>query len=200
MAKDKNPVMASMEATKLAASPTGFLSFAIATGLIYGRFSKPKANLKFSDHALITPFKEKTALMFRFASFKNNHTLTDVDAVVTLGMQVQENEKPTYKFYQLPLERKHVDSLPMNWTVVHPIDEESPLWGFNFEDMKTADVELYILIRAFDDVYSNIVLQRTSYTYEEIKFNAKFVVMSKQSDDGNTTILEFNKLNQYVEL
>ncbi len=179
---------------------SGFLSFAIATGLIYGRFSKPKAYLAFSEHALVTPYQDKTALMFRFVSYKDNHILTNVDIKVNIGLKVQENGKEVYKFYDLSLERSHVESLPMNWTVVHPIDDSSPFMGFSFEDMKTADVELYVLVRGFDDVYSNMVLQRTSYTFDEIKFNKKFIAMYRESDDGKTTILELHKLNEYKEL
>lgn len=179
---------------------SGFLSFAIATGLIYGRFSKPKAYLVFSEHALISPYQDATGLMFRFVSYKDNHTLTEVEVKVTVSLQVIENDKPVFKFYSLPLERSRVDSLPMNWTVVHPINEESPLNGFSFDDMKTADVEIYVLVRGFDDVYSNIVLQRTSYTYEEIKFNAKFIPMFRESEDRNTTIVELDKLNKYRQI
>lgn len=179
---------------------TGFLSFAIATGLIYGRFSKPKAYLAFSDYALVSPYQDKTALMFRFASYKENHMLTNVEVVLTIGLQVVENDKPVYKFYSLTLERSRVDSLPMNFTVVHPIDDQSPLANYGPEDMKTADVEIYVLIRGFDDVYSNIVLQRTSYTFEEIEFNRKFLPMYRESDDGKTTILELGKLNESVSI
>jgi inward rectifier potassium channel len=179
---------------------TGFLSFAVATGLIYGRFSKPKSFLVFSDHALIAPYQDKTALMFRFVSYKDNHVLTNVEIKVNIGMQVEENSKLIFKFFDLHLERSRVDSLPMNWTVVHPIDDDSPLTGFTFDDMKAADVELYVLVRGFDDVYSNVVLQRTSYTYEEIKFNKKFVPMYRESNDGKTTILELHKLNEHVEI
>src|ERR1700722_5406542 len=89
---------------------TGFLSFAIATGLIYGRFSKPRAYLAFSDYALIAPYQDKTALMFRFVSFKENHMLTNVEVVVTIGLTVVENEVPVFKFYSLSLERSRVDS------------------------------------------------------------------------------------------
>jgi inward rectifier potassium channel len=180
----------------------GFLSFAVATGLIYGRFSKPQSYLIFSDYALVAPYHDKQGLIFRFASYKDNHILTNVEIQVTIGLQLQENgeSQPHYKYFDLALERNRVDSLPMNWTVVHPIDENSPLVGFTEEDMKTADVELYVLIRGFDDVYSNFVLQRTSYTYQEIKFNKKFVPMYRESDDGKTTILELHKLNQYIEL
>ncbi len=179
---------------------TGFLSLAVFTGLAYGRFSKPESFLLFSDYALISPYQDKTALMFRFVSYKDNNVLTDVEVRVNVGYQVIENGSPVYKFYMLDLERHRVDSLPMNFTVVHPLDENSPLYGFGPEDMKTADVELYVLIRGFDDVYSNIVLQRTSYTYDEIKFNAKFVPMYKESEDKNTTIVELHKLNEFVEV
>jgi len=179
---------------------SGFLSFAVATGLLYGRFSKPRSYLVFSDFALIAPYQDKTALMFRFASYKDNHILTNVEIKVNVGLQVEENEKHVYKFFDLHLERSRVDSLPMNWTVVHPIDEDSPFAGFTEEDMKLSDVELYVLVRGFDDVYSTVVLQRTSYTYEEIKFNKKFRPMYRESDDGKTTILELHKLNEHVDI
>jgi inward rectifier potassium channel len=177
---------------------SGFLSFALATGLMFGRFARPRAYLIFSDHALVSPYKEMTGLMFRFASYKDKHTLTNVEIRVNIGLQVQVDGNAEYRYYDLALERTKVESLPMNWTVVHPIDEKSPLQGFNNEDMRASDVEIYVLIRAFDDVYSNVVQQRTSYTYEEIKFNNKFIPMYRESDDGKTTILELHKLNEYV--
>jgi len=185
-------IIASIEAL------TGFLSFAIATGLIFGRFAKPKSYLAFSDYALISPYKDITALMFRFATYKDNHILTNVDIKVNIALRVEENGTSEYKFYDLTLERSKVDSLPMNWTVVHAIDDKSPLLGFNNDDLVTADVELYILITAFDDVYSSPVLQRTSYTYKEMKFNAKFVPMYRESEDGKTTVLELHKLNEII--
>ena len=143
----------------------GLLSFAIATGLLYGRFSKPKAFLLFSKNALISPYKGGTGLMFRFVTYKDHHTLTNMDIKVNAAMLVDENGKNAYRFYDLDLERSHVESLPMNWTVVHPLNSDSPLFEYSGEDMKNADLEIYVSVRAFDDVYSNIVQQRTSYTY-----------------------------------
>lgn len=176
----------------------GLLSFAIFAGLMFGRFSKPRSYLVFSEFALISPFKDMTALMFRFAPYKDNHTLTDVQIRVNVGLKVQMDGRAEYRYYDLNLERTKVESLPMNWTVVHPIDEQSPFLGFSREDMEAADVELYVLIRGFDDVFSNLVQQRTSYTYQEIIFNGKFVPMYRESEDGKTTILELHKLNAYV--
>ena len=195
-----NPVGDAANLVASIESISGFLSFALATGLIYGRFSRPKAFLVFSDFALVSPYRNGSALMFRFVPYKDNHSLTNVEIKVNVALLLQEEGKQQYRFFDLELERSRVDSLPMNWTVVHPIDERSPISGFTHDDMKTADIELFVLVRGFDDVYSNIVLQRTSYTYNEIRFNKKFVPMYRESDDGKTTILELHKLNRFIEI
>lgn len=179
-------------------SLTGLLSLAIGTGLIYGRFSKPRSYLIFSEVALVSPFKNGQALMFRFAAYKDKHTLTDLEIKVNTGLLVMEEEKPVYKYFTLKLERTRVESMPLSWTVVHPIDEESPFWGFTEEDMENADVELYVMLRGFDEVFSNYVQQRTSYTFREILFNRKWIPMFRESPDSNSTILELQKLNQHI--
>ncbi len=181
-------------------SLTGLSSLAITTGLIYGRFSKPRSYLIFSEQAVVAPYKDGTGLMFRFAAYKDKHSLTDVEIRVNVGMKVLENEEPVYKYFSLELERSRIESMPMSWTVVHPIIEESPFYGFTEEDMKTGDVELYVMLRGFDDIFSNYVQQRTSYTYQEIFFNRKFIPMYRESDDGQTTILELHKLNIHNEI
>jgi inward rectifier potassium channel len=195
-----NPVGDAVNIVAAIEALTGFLSLAIVTGLIYGRFSKPRSYLAFSDHALISPYKEGTGLMFRFAAFKDKHALTDLDIRVNTGLLLLDGETPVYKYFSLTLERTRVESMPMSWTVVHPIDENSPFRGFTEEDMKAADVELYVMLRGFDDVFSNYVQQRTSYTFNEILFNRKFIPMYRESDDGKTTILELHKLNLHKEI
>lgn len=195
-----NPIGDRANSVAAVESMLGFLSFAIATGLLYGRFSKPKAFLLFSKNALISPYRDESALMFRFATYKDHHTMTNVDIKVNAAMLIEENGKTTYKFYDLNLERNHVESLPMNWTVVHPLTSDSPIYDYTREDMKKADLEIYVSVRAFDDVYSNIVQQRTSYTYEEILFGRKFVQMYRESDDGKTTIVELHRIHEHKEV
>jgi len=195
-----NPVGDAVNVVAAIEAMTGFLSFAVATGLIYGRFARPRPHIAFSDHALIAPYQDKKALMFRIASYKDNHNLTDAEIKVNLALQVEENDKPSYKFYSLELERSKVDTLMMNWTVVHPIDDNSPLLGLSEEDYRSADVEVYVQVRGFDDVYATTVIQRTSYTYDEIIFNARFSTMYHESEDGKTTILELDKLSSYYKL
>jgi inward rectifier potassium channel len=192
-----NPLGDAANSVAAIESMLGFLSFAIATGLLYGRFSKPKAFLFFSKEALVSPYRDGSALMFRFAAYKDNHTLTNLDIKVNAALVYTDNGKQVFKFYDLDLERNHVESLPMNWTVVHPLTSDSPLFEYTKEDMKRTDLEIYVSVRAFDDVYSNIVQQRTSYTYNEILFDRKFVQMYRESDDGKTTIVQLDRLHEH---
>ena len=140
----------------------GWASFAVVTGLLYGRFSRPKAYIRFSEKAIIAPFQKGNAIMLRLAPFKNT-TLTDAEAKVTLGLIVEENGRLVNKFFQLPLEYEKVNSLTLSWTVVHPITETSPLYNFTEEDFKNAQGEILVFIKAFDDMFSNVVVARTSY-------------------------------------
>ncbi|WP_462220080.1 ion channel [Ferruginibacter sp.] len=176
----------------------GLLTFALATGLFYGRFSKPTAYLKFSGNAIIAPFKDGTALMLRIAPFKNT-TLTDAEAKVTLGMAVEENGKTTNKFFPLQLEYHNVNALTLSWTIVHPITEESPLYGFSKEDFENTRGEILIFIKAFDDMFSNTVVARSSYTFREIIYGAKFIPMYHRNNDADATILDLEKLNSFVD-
>lgn len=174
----------------------GLLTFAIATGLFYGRFSRPRAYLRFSDNAVIAPFQDTTALMFRLAPYKNN-ALSDADVIVSTAIEVIENGVPKSNFYRLEIQLSKINTLALNWTIVHKIDENSPFYGFTEEDFKNTDIEIIIQVRAFDEVFSNTVVQRTSYVSEEIVFGAKFVPMYSPSKDNLSTILDLDKINEY---
>ncbi len=179
----------------------GLLSFALATGLLYGRFSKPEAFLRFSHNAIIAPYKNITALMFRVAPYKNTN-LVDAEVKVTLGISIEENGNIANKFYPLPLEFKTVNNLNLNWTIVHPIDENSPLFGYTAEDYATMRGEAVVYLKAFDDMFSNTVVAQTSYIFKEVVYGAKFNLMYKRSSDNTKTISYVDKLNSFdlVEL
>ncbi len=171
----------------------GLLAFAIATGLFYGRFSRPQAFIKFSENALIAPFQEGTALMFRLAPYKNN-SLTNAEVILTVAIETdQEN-----KFYTLETQLKKISNLALNWTVVHVINKDSPFYGLTDQDFRTTDIEVIVQLSAFDDVFSNTVVQRTSYISPEIVYGAKFLPMFTIAKDGSTTVMDIDKLNAFV--
>jgi inward rectifier potassium channel len=174
----------------------GLLSFALATGLFYGRFSRPQAFLKFSNNALIAPFRNGTAFMFRLAPYKNNN-LSDVEVKVTLAISTEENGKLTDKFFDLELEFSKINGLSLSWTIVHPIDDKSPFFGLSKEDIANTDMEIMVYVKAFDSVFSNNVTRRTSYVSSEIVWGAKFRMMFHPNDDKSKTILSVNKLNEF---
>ena len=174
----------------------GILSFAVVTGLIYGRFSRPRAYLIFSDNLLVAPYQGGKALMVRIATYKNNH-LTDAEVQLTAALHLKENDKIVTKFFQLKPEMAKINSLSLSWTIVHPLNEDSPLSQFTKEDVTEARMEMIVNIKAFDDHFSNIVQQRTSYTFEQVVYGAKFLPMFERAPDGSTTILDLAKINLF---
>ncbi len=175
----------------------GLLSFAIATGLFYGRFSRPKAYLAFSRHALISPFREGSALMFRMAPYKNTN-LSEVEARVTLFIEEEEDGKPKNQFYNVDLDISKINTLPLSWTLVHPINEQSPFYGFIEDDFTKSRMEILVYIKAFDDGFSNNVIARYSYTGEEVIWGGKFKTMYYPSPNKAKVILDLNMLDEYA--
>jgi len=174
----------------------GLLSFAIATGLFYGRFSRPQIFLKFSNNALIAPYKDGTALMFRMCPYKNN-SLSEAEVKLTVAISVEENGKTVDKFYNLDLEISKINALALSWTIVHHIREESPFYGFTKEDFANADLEIMAFVKAFDEVFSNNVIGRTSYIGSQIVYGAKFKMMYHPNEDKSKTIIDLNLLNTF---
>ena len=174
----------------------GVLSLALASGLFYGRFSKPRSFLKFSDIALLTPFREGTAFMFRTVPYKNNQLL-EAEVKLLLGMRVNKDGEEKNVFYNLKVEYSKINSLALNWTIVHPIDEESPMYGMTLEELKNSSAEVLVHLQAYDEGFSSTVIARTSYTAHEMVEGAKFKPMYHSSEDGTATVLEIDLLNQF---
>ena len=177
----------------------GVLTLALAAGVFYGRFSKPRSFLKFSDIALIAPYKDGRALMFRTAPYKNNH-LNDAEVKLTMGMRVMRNGEEKNEFYTLSVEFSKINALVLNWTIVHPINEDSPIYGMSLDDLKKAQAEVLVYLKAFDEGFANTVVARTSYIADEFIEGAKFRPMYQRSSSGEATILHIDKLNNYEEV
>lgn len=177
----------------------GILAFAVVTGLIYGRFSRPKAYILFSHNMIVAPHKGGKALMIRLATYKNNH-LTDAEAQLTAALHVEEDGKMITRFYPLPLEIAKVGSLALSWTIVHNINEDSPLMNLTEQQLKESKVEVILSIKAFDDHFSNTVQQRTSYSYHQLVYGAKFLPMFERDRQGQYTVLELDKINEHTSI
>lgn len=175
---------------------SGLLFFAVATGLFYARFSRPKAFIRFSSHALIAPYKDGLGLMFRLAPFKNN-SLTAAEVKVVLALVQREGSQELNRFYALPLERSRIDALFSTWTVVHPIDEESPLAGLSEAELHHTELELMVYLRAFDDTFSNTVVARASYMNDQFVRGARFLPMFYRSSRTGKTVVDISKIDGF---
>jgi inward rectifier potassium channel len=154
-------------------SMVGVLGFAVATGLLFGRVSRPSARVAFSENVLIAPYQDITALEFRVVNRRTN-SLMEIEVRPMLMTVERENGQAKRRYQMLRLEREKVLFLPLTWTVVHPIDSESPLWEKTPEDLERVQAELLILLKAYDDTFSQTVLARHSYRHDEILWGKRF--------------------------
>jgi len=176
----------------------GLLGFAVATGLLFGRVSRPSARIGFSERALIAPYQEGASLQFRVVNRREN-SLIEPEARVLL-MTVERNGPSVRRNYTaLNLERPSVLFLPLTWTVVHPIDSESPLWNKTAEQLVEAEAELLILIKAWDETFSQTVHQRYSYRFDEIIWNARFTPAFTVGSNGDL-VLDVGKVGDYAKV
>jgi len=166
---------------------TGLMVFAIATGLLYGRFSRPSARIVFSENALIAPYQDGTSLQFRIANARSN-VLMDLEARVLLMTVDKVNGQLKRDFIDLSLERRRVYFFPLTWTIVHPIDESSPLRGRTAEDLSRVSAEFLILLQGFDDTFSQVVHSRYSYRHDEVVWGAKFIPAFRVDSKGELLV------------
>jgi inward rectifier potassium channel len=177
-------------------SMIGLLAFALATGLLYGRFSKPSAKIIYSENMLVAPYRDNgKGLMFRLANLRRN-VLIDLEVEIIFSYNEVVNGKVVRKFFPLELERKFVSLLTLNWTVVHPLDENSPLADMTPQDLENSQGSFSVLLKAFDDTFSQTVHSRTSYQYNDMVWDAKFKQMFDRDQDGRI-VLDMSMISEY---
>jgi inward rectifier potassium channel len=176
---------------------TGVLVFAVATGLLFGRVSRPSAKIGYSLNMLVAPYQDGTSLQFRVVNRRRND-LMELEARVML-MTVDSSRGRSMRQYKLlKLEREKVLFLPLTWTVVHPIDEESPLRGATPEDLASQQAEIMILIKAYDDTFSQTVLSRYSYRHDEILWHKRFSPAFDVDPEGDL-VLDVERVGEFSE-
>lgn len=153
---------------------TGLIGVAIITGLLFARFSRPNAKLLFSQHAVVAPYRAITAFEFRVANGLRHNELIEASAKVLLTKFENVEGVQTRRYYPLALERERVTFLPLTWTVVHPIDENSPMFGETLDTLRQANAEFIVLLTGLDEAISAQVNRRTSYTPDEVLWGARF--------------------------
>ncbi|HTW64393.1 MAG TPA: ion channel [Bryobacteraceae bacterium] len=181
-------VISSLEAA------TGLMVFAVATGLLYGRFSRPSARIVYSRNAIIAPYQDGTSLQFRVANARSN-TLMNMEARVLLMTVDTTDGELRRNFIDLALERPKIYFFALTWTIVHPIDETSPFFGKSREDLARLESEVLILLQGFDDTFSQVVHSRYSYRHDELIWGAKFTPAFKVDNKGGL-VVEVDRIHE----
>jgi len=172
----------------------GLLGFAILSGLLFARFTRPTAKVNFSANALIAPYEGGWALMFRLVNLRS-HNLTDVHAVVSFARWSVVDGVRSREFDALALERDSIIFMPLHWVIVHPITDTSPMRGMTAESFAASEPEFVCLITADDETFAQTVHAKTSYDKSDIVWGAKFADM--YIADIDHVAIDMGRLSQF---
>ncbi len=177
----------------------GLMGFALATGLLFARFSRPTSKLVFSGRMVVAPFADGSSLQFRVANQRSN-VLIEVEArMMLITVELAPDGQLKRNFRNLSLDLPGINFLALTWTVVHKIDETSPLFGKTQEDLKTQQAEVLILVKGFDDTFGQVVHTRYSYRWDEIEWSAKFAPAFFTAPEGHL-VLHVGKIGDIARL
>jgi inward rectifier potassium channel len=175
----------------------GLLSFSVITGMLVARVSRPSARIGYSHRALIAPYQDVTALMFRVANERSNNLMELEVKLMMMSVVNMKGGTPERKFDYLTLERDNVLLFPLTWTIVHPIDATSPLAGKTAADLADLQAEFIVFIKGFDETFSQTVHSRYSYRYDELVWGAKFQPAFYVEESGDL-VLQVDKVGQHA--
>lgn len=180
-----------------AESFVGLLSAALTTGLVFARFSRPNAAIVYSKQALIAPYRGMKAFMFRCANERTDQLIEVSVEIMYSRIAIRADGERVREFTSLPLEFDKVTFFALSWTVVHPIDESSPLFNSTPEDLVRSEAEFLVLLSGNDETFAQTVHSRTSYKANEIVWDARFRSMFIESPERGTTGMDLSRIHDF---
>jgi inward rectifier potassium channel len=175
---------------------TGMSFLAVMTGLVFARFSRPKARFVFARHAVVTSHRGHPTLMLRVANARHN-TISGATAKLWLiRAEVTPEGHTLRRYYQLSLEREENPIFAFSWTIFHPIDEFSALSGLNLEQLAKSETALLLTVNGFDDNSAQQLWARQSYSHTDIRWQHRFVDITSWVD--GRMILDYNKFHDVL--
>lgn len=174
----------------------GLLSFALVSGLLYGRFSRQRAKIVFSENMLVAPYRDGLALMFRMGNARRSEILeAEVQIMLAINQRTDDGNLER-KFFSLELEINRIAFFSLSWTIVHALREQSPIFHFSEEELKDAQAEFMVMVKGTDEANHQTVNARRSYIAEEIVWNAKFRPIISRNSKGQPQVL-MQKIGDY---
>jgi inward rectifier potassium channel len=177
---------------------TGVFSMSLMTGLIFARFSRPNARLLFAENPVISNNEGKPTLMIRLANERHNIIGNATARLWLLRNEVSLEGRQFRRFYELPLVRSEHPALALSWTLYHVLDEASPLYGLDAEELDAADVSLSVVVSGYDVVAAQTVHARRMYDHSDILFGHRYADILSTAKDGRIKI-DYGKFHQTLE-
>ena len=181
-------------------SVVSLLGLAVVTGLVFARFSRPVADILFSRFAVIAKFGDLNAFEFRIINSRNTQIIDLHARVMVARFESRGESEPVRRYYPLTLERENVAFFPLSWTVVHVIDEQSPLFGMTQEHLAASAAEFLVLLTGVEETFSQVVNARSSYRADEVIWNAKFADIFMYDLEGRTAGIDLSRFHDTVGL
>ena len=177
---------------------TGIFSMSLMTGLIFARFSRPRARLLFAENPVISSHEGKPTLMVRFANERHNVIGNATARVWMLRNESSLEGTPFRRFYELPLLRNEHPALALSWTLYHVLDEQSPLYGLDADDFDGQEVALMVVVSGYDVVAAQTVHARQTYRHSDIRFGHRYADILDTADDGRIRI-DYGRFHETLE-
>lgn len=179
-------------------SLVGLLSFALVSGLLYGRFSRPSAKVMFSEKMIFAPYKGGTGLMLRMVNTRKSEM---IEAEARLNFAYNQTDPDTgetqRRFFNLELELDRIIFFAFSWTIVHVIDEKSPLWGLSIDDLREGNAEIMVMVKGIDEGTEQVIHARRSYIAEELVEKARFKPIMERKDGSQNVIIHSEMVSDY---
>ena len=177
----------------------GLMFLALATGLVFARFSRPTARVLFSRVAVIGPYNGTPTLSFRLANQRSNQILQAEVSAVLLRDETTLEGAPIRRFYDLKLARYRTPVFALTFSVMHEIDSDSPLHGASAASLEADNAELIVTASGIDETIAQRVHARTSYLPHEILWGHRFVDVMGWTDDGSR-VIDYRQFHDTVPL
>ena len=177
---------------------TGIFSMSLMTGLIFARFSRPSSRVLFANSAVISNHEGEPTLMVRFANERHNVISNATAKLWMLKNIVTAEGHPTRRFFELSLLRNESPAFALSWTLFHVIDENSPLYGLNADDLAAINAQLIVVVSGYDVVAAQTVHARKSYDYPDIRFGHRYAEILGTTDDGRLRV-DYGRFHETLE-
>ena len=179
-----HPESALAESLVTAEVIVGVSLVALSSGMLFAKFSVPKARMQFADYATIAPFDGVPTLMFRLGNERASQILEATVRVVLLRTETTAEGVTYYRMRDLQLERERSPALSRSWNVMHRIDATSPLYGATPETLADVDAEFILTILGIDEASAQNIHARYRYTSDQLRWGARHADMLSERPDG----------------